>query len=471
MSKARVLCFLDNPLGRDTEILLPVTYCIEKYLGAEVLFKFLWDILFIKIWKPDVVLLPNIKGHHMYVEIAAFSKKNNIIVLALESEGNFKTDGSFPYWGFNKKKILYQEWLTTWSERIRSHLKDVLDKEDHSKLVVTGGTGFDRYIFEEFKGREELLSQYGFEKYSKVIGYAGWAFGKLYGTHKDESFLHFKDWKPRNEALKWVESQRIFVRDILESVIKKNPDVLFILKKHPKENYESDPVEGPNEMNELTSYDNVLYLKNEESIADLINISDLWLAFESTTAVESWMLGKATILINSDPEFPRSSPYWASVVVDNAQKLQNCIDEYYESGSIAQFRAKENLREKAIEDSIGFGDGKNHLRVAYHFRKSIPEKHQSRKVPLNLRHLRLFLLMHLGRFFYNRALFMRLPKFKKTLYVFENRLMPGFEERKKACYDFLEQFHKKEGIDAELEMNNWSKFKYSESSTFEESPE
>ena len=458
MSKPRVLCFLDNPLGRDTEILLPVIYCIEKYLGAQVQTKFLWDILHIWIWKPDVILLPNIKGHHMYLEIAAFARKNNITVLALESEGNFMTDGSYNYWGYNKKKIVYQEWLTTWSERTNTYLKEIINKKDHPKLIVTGGTGFDRYIFEKFMQKDEFLTKYGYEKFDKVIGYAGWAFGKLYGSHKDQSFLHFKDWKPREEALRWVESQRKHVRDILETTINNSPDTLFIFKKHPKENFESDPNEGPNEMNELIHYDNVIYLKNEESIADLINVSDLWIAFESTTAVESWMLGKTTILINSEPDFPRSSPYQASVIVDNAKDLQNCINEHYSKGSIKLFLQKSKLREQAISNSIGYADGMNHLRAMFHFRKSIPVKHQKNRVSLNLRHLRLFLLMHLGRFFYNKSLFLRLPKFKKTVYVFENRQMPGFDERREICYEYLDKFHKKEGIDKELMENDWSRF-------------
>ncbi len=427
-------------------------------MRAEVKTKFLWDLLYIWIWKPDVILLPNIKGHHMYLEIAAFAKKNNITLLALESEGNFMTDGSYNYWGYNTKKTIYQEWLTTWSERTKNYLKRIMNEKDHDKMIVTGGTGFDRYVFEKFMTKKEFLSKYNFGKYKKVIGYAGWGFGKIYGTHKDQSFLYLNDWKPREEALKWIESQRVFVRDILETTIKNNSDTLFIFKKHPKENYESDPHEGLNEMNELLHYDNVIYLKNEESIADLINVSDLWIAFESTTAMESWMLGKTTLLINSEPEFPRSSPYWASVIVDKAKDLQHCIDEYYSNGSIKQFLEKAELQDQAIKDSIGFADGLNHLRTMFHFKKSIPKTREKRKVSLSMRHLRLYLLMHLGRFFYNKSLFLKLPKFKKTVYVFENRKMPGFEERKNTLFQYLDDFYKKEGIGKELREDNWTRF-------------
>ncbi len=445
MNKTRVLCFLDNPLGRDTEIVLPIIYVLERQMGLEVKTRFVWDLLYMKLWKPDMVLLPNTKGHHMYVEAAFFAKKNEITVLALESEGNFKTDGSFYYWGYNKDKIIYQEWLTCWSQRTKDYLKPMVGEQEQNKLVVTGGTGFDRYVFENFKSKEIFLKQWRLSGYDKVIGYAGWAFGKLYGAHIDQSFLHFKKWKSRDEALKWVESQRVFVKKVLETIIIDNPDKLFILKKHPKENYESDAIEGPNEMNELLHYDNVVYIMNEESIADLINVSDLWLAFESTTAVESWMLNKTTILINSEPNFPRSSPYWASLIVDSAEKLQRHIDDFYKKGRVPEFHTEElkKARRHAISSSIGFADGKNHLRVMKYFSTCIPKAHLHKKVSLSFRHLRLYLLMHLGRFFYNKKLFLKLPKFKKTIYVFENRKMSGFEQRKSKCYGFLDQFYQK----------------------------
>ena len=144
--KYRLLAYVENALGRDTEILLPIAFTLEKYLQCEVRFAFVWDIYLIRRWKPDVVLLPNIKGHHMYLEIGKYAYENGITVLAHESEGNFKTDGSYNYWGYNTDQIFYQEWVTAWSRRTQAFIQK-LKPSDATRVVVTGGTGFDRYVF------------------------------------------------------------------------------------------------------------------------------------------------------------------------------------------------------------------------------------------------------------------------------------------------------------------------------------
>lgn len=42
----------------------------------------------------------------------------------------------------------------------------------------------------------------------------------------------------------------------------------------------------------VREYPNVITLQTEENIYDLINVSDLWITFDSTTALEAWLLGK-----------------------------------------------------------------------------------------------------------------------------------------------------------------------------------
>lgn len=460
MSKLKVLCFLDNALGRDTEIVLPLVYVFEKYLNADVTVKFIWELLQIKFLKPDVLLLPNVVGHHMYVEAAKYASKSGIKVLALESEGNFRTDGTFDYWGFNKEKKVYQDWLTCWSERTKSYLESILPEQDKKKLVVTGATGFDRFQFQSEVPRKQFLEKNQLPAYEKIIGYAGWAFGKLYGAHREESFYGLRNQKGDENAFEWVEHQRVFVRETLRKVIENNEDTLFILKKHPKENFESDPIEGANEMNELLEYANVRYVKNEILTPDLISVCDIWLGFETTTSLEAWLWDTPTLLINNDPDFPRSELQYGSHLVADYTQLQSCIDEYYVKGSIAQFDSSE-MREKRqtlIKDSIGFNDGKNHLRAMVKFKDTLLEKPLKKNFSLNLRHLRLYLLMHLGRHFYYKSLFLRLPKFKKTVYVFENRKMPGFIDRKKECFAALDRFYKEQGIDRKLKNNNWNIF-------------
>lgn len=445
--KIKIFCFLDNSLGRDTEIVLPVCYALEKYHNCEISFFFLWDIYEIRKQVPDMILLPNTRGHHMYVEIAEYAFKNDIKVLALESEGNFKTDGSFDYWGYNFQKKVYQEWVTCWSERTKQYLQEIFES-DKNKVVVTGGTGFDKYQILENVDRKTLLAKYNKENFKKVVGYAGWAFGKLYGAHKAISYnLIYPD--DKEKKYEWVESHRKFVRDILKSAIENNPDILFILKRHPKESFESDVKEGLNEMNELIHYENVLYLCKEEDVKDLINISDIWMGFKTTTALEAWILGKPTILINDGHKYSVDNLFEGSALADKPLTLQHYIEEYYTTHQIKEFNEleKKDARNLIIQDSIGFADGLNHMRTTHYFAKSLTKRKVNYKPELSLRHLRLYFLMHFGKYLYNKKLFKILPFFKKTIYVFENRNLPNFSSFKKRYYESLERFHSENNVD------------------------
>ncbi len=456
MSRIRVLAFLDNPLGRDTEIILPIGHGLESYLNCQVKYKFIWDLFEIKLWQPDVLLLPNTRGHHMYVEAAHYAWKHKIIILALDSEGNFRTDYEYDIWGYNTKQLIYQDWLTCWSQRTANYIAARIGEEDKEKLVITGGSGFDKYSFGRFKTRAEILSKYKKQNFEKVIGYAGWCFGKLYNSQRKVSFKRYFD-GDQKKAYSWVEEQRVYVRDTLRYLIEKYPNILFILKKHPKEEFEDEPEEGKNEMNELLHYGNVLYLKNEEPIQDIIAISDVWTGFETTTLFEAWMLKKPTILINQHTNFPRSSHYKGAIIGKNKEAIGKLIDEFYKLNNLDRHVSSEmlNHRVQAVKNSIGYSDGLNHLRALYYFRESLPSYHKQRNLSLSLRHLRLYILMHLGRLLYSKQLFKKMPKFRKTIYVFENRTMPGLEERKHQVYSDLNDFHKNLGITEKLKENDW----------------
>ena len=455
-----ILAYLDNPLGRDTEIMIPVAYCLEKYCHCKVQFLFIWDIYAIKRHQPDAVLLPNIKGHNLYFEICKYAYQNDVTVLAMESEGNFRTDGSFPYWGYNTDQFFYQEWAVAWSKRTMEYLKN-LKKEQQDKVVLTGGTGFDRYRICDFESRESLLQRYGLSQYKKVIGYAGWAFGKMYSKHKESAldYIH-PDWDKRFE---WTERNRKHVRETLRQLITNNPDTLFVFKRHPRESFEDDLFEGPNEMNELTGYDNVLYIRKEENIHDLIAISDIWLGFETTTSIEAWLLGLETLLINQEVGFVRNNLYKGSLIVSEYEQLQAYVDEYYSAGKIQDFYSPDLAahRKEIIANAAGFGDGFNHVRTCYYFRQSLKKRDPSKSVALNLRHLRLYLLMHIGKYFYIESLFKKLPGFKKSIYVFKNMYLTGFKERQRQYHHYLDQFYQKSSLSEKLASQSWDEVKES----------
>ncbi len=450
--KYHILCILDDDYGRDVELLLPLIYYAEKYLNCFVEYAFIWDIHSIYRKKPDLLLLANTIGSLLHFKASRYANQNNIKVFALVSEGNFRTDGSFDYWGYNRDKNFYQEFICLWSERTCKYLKEELPSFAE-KMVLTGATGFDRYTIYQFKKRGKYLEDRGIKSYRKVIGYAGWAFGKMYNKQGFEElkFLHQYDEK----KIKWIEDQMYLVESILRSAIEKNPDTLFILKRHPNEANPTILGEGKNEMVRLKDYPNVLYVTENENIHDLINISDLWLAFESTTTMEAWLLGgKQTILINPDPDFSRDQLFKGSVIVENADEMQQVIVEYYNTKRIEAFYdpEKQQARIQLIKDTIGFGDGLNHVRAGYYLGKVLPDidKSGTKKIRFSFNHFIKYMLLEIGKYFYFRPLFRILPKFKKTIWIFERFRLKNIQILKNKYYPYLDQFHEQRNISTKI---------------------
>ena len=461
--KIKILCFTDDVSGRDVEMILPIRFFAERFLNCEFYHALNIDIHEIYRQRPDIILQANTIGSNLYFQISKIAHEQNIPVFALISEGNFRTDGSFDYWGYNRDKKFYQEYVCCWSGRTAEFLKNEVP-ESEDKIVVTGGVGFDRYTIYKFLARENFLRKYSSTQFTNIIGYAGWAFGKLdHPRGKSELLI----WAKGDESrLIWIEEQRKKVRDILKLAIENNPGTLFILKQHPQENSPERTEPVKNEMSELAHYKNVLYLCGEESIHDLISVSDIWTCFESTSALESWLMGKQTIFINPEKEFNRDPLYKGSALAGNYGEFQELIDEFYANSRIEQFfdKDKSDIRNELIEEIIGFGDGFNHVRASFYLQETIskyfgnggqlPAASHRPQYRFNLRHFLVYYLIRIAGPFYNRAIYSRLYKFKKHLWVFENYKMEGLRLLYKKYSPFFDEFYRKNDVKERFENNS-----------------
>ena len=459
MTKIKAICYLEADKGRDVEILLPVIYYAERFLKIDVSFKFIYDIHAIYRDKPDLVILANTIGSHLHYQIAKYAYDNNIKVFALISEGNFRTDEAFDYWGYNKSKNFFQEYICLWTTRTYNYLSD---KEPgfKDKMVITGGTGFDRYKIHKFQTKEEFFQAYNLPEYKYIVSYAGWAFGKLYSKQgRDE--ISQNGFPP--ERFSWMEEQRKKIEEILRKSIENNPDVLFILKQHPNEFNPSIVGDHKNEMIALQSFKNTIYLNKNENISDLISVSDLWTGFETTTSVEAWLMGKNhTIFINPDPEFSRTNIIEGCVVVPDYESLQLLINELKSSNRIeACYDSKlEQSRKNIIQQTIGYSDGFNHLRAAYYLGKTVQEINPTKKVRFNPNHYKKYILMQMGKYFFIEKIFTKLPKFKKTIWIFDNHKLKNINIVKNKYYSYFDDFYKKNGLDKKISNNTiWKEFK------------
>ncbi len=445
----KVLCYLDFDKGRDIEILMPVVYYIGKYLNADVKFVYIFDLHLIYKEKPQAVLIANAIGSKLHHLVVKYASQSNIPAFALISEGNFRTDGSFDYWGYNTDKKIYQEFVCHWSKRTLDFLSEKIPEAKH-KMVLTGATGFDRYKICRFATRDEFFKRHDLKNYNKVITYFGWAFGKLYNAPGLVEIRSLFADGNAEERIKWLEQQMLMVEGVLRQAIENNPDTLFILKRHPNEKHPHLTQPDKNEMVNLAHYPNVMYIV-QENVHDLISVSDLVLGFETTTAMETWcMKTNPTILINPETEFKRDKLYLGSHIVKDYTELQQTIDEYYKTGTVSAFNSPEKAarRKKLLQDTIGFDDGFNHVRAGYYFAKTL-EKVKQDYIPTvrwKFKYWRWNFVMHLTSPLYIKNLYLKLPKFRKTVWVFDNIKLKNVPVLKMEYFGHLDAFHSRYNI-------------------------
>ncbi len=446
----KILAYFDRDNGRDVELSLPVLYMAERYYGATVDFAFSYDTDAIRRNQPDLVFLPNTVGSNEYIAAAKYAFENGIKVFALMSEGDVRTDGTFNYWGLNTERILYQERLCIWSERVMEFFRKV-EPQHSDKFVLTGHTGFDRYKVYEFPSKKEVLtpSQLGFDA---VVGYAGWGFGKL--SYPQGRFEMLSFFKGDEAKMAQVEALRLTVESILRDAIESNPEILFILKQHPNESPPTGTAPVVNEIYALRNYPNVRYEGVDTPITTLINISDVWLSFESTTAVESWALNKPSILLYPDPTFSpnirNKGLDVAQLTASNATQLNAYLKEWTQKGHFVDFQTEEKRlkREEIIKNTVGFDDGMNHVRAGMelgNILKSLPSGIKT-KPPIVPWFFLLWILIRLGRFFYQPEVYDIFQKTRKFKWVFEQYDLKNVHTLRKRYYSYLDAFHASNGI-------------------------
>lgn len=225
------------------------------------------------------------------------------------------------------------------------------------------------------------------------MGYATWGFDSVYGTPQRVERMA-KLYGP--EAIEGFRHDRDAVRDLLAALIRGRPETLFLLKEHPGV---VDPAQT--EIAGLDELDNVLRIKNEEPIGDCISVCDIWMAYESTTSIEAWLLDTPTLAINpSGTEFLSFNVGEGTPSLSTLEAVDSALREYETEGRIAEFDAKAEGRRRVLADTLQWDDGKNHQRAAHYMDqilRSTPAQTARFPLPLRLAAHRQNLLFRSGR--------------------------------------------------------------------------
>jgi len=347
---------------RDLHIVTPSLVFLHKKYNISYKTESIFNGYYALIkYRPNVLILSNFVGASINYNIANIAFNMGIKVISFISEGNFKEEELLLYlYGknyLNKNNNLVIDKYLLWNKKS----KDLIDNHIsnlNNVFIVTGATGFDRYKLLRYTNKEQFLIDNKLS-YSKVIGIAGWAFGIFFNENKK---YYIKTYG--NEQVSMHQKDLKKINAIYKRLVMNNPDTLFILRYHPATiNLEEDEFDG------LDNYENVFisskYQNQQYQISDLVNISDLWIGYETTTALEAWLLNKQTFLINpTRSDFIRENIHKGSPIVKSASEAQSLIDEFFTNGTIDDFEKLQSFREEIIKDVIEYGDGKNHIRAA-----------------------------------------------------------------------------------------------------------
>lgn len=440
--KPLLYCFLVSNESRDYDLLAPVLRCFEVCGGYQIEFHFAMSYHRIDAQRPDLVVIPNIRGNNLYFEIGAKCARLGIQLFYHESEGNFSPTPAYDYWGYNVFRRPLMPVTFAWNSKIANYLEEkvCIPRE---QIALTGAPCFDRYHYRSKPNREDFLTQVGHQNKKFIVGYAGWAFGKIYNKEFNDVLVNIG--LEKEYGRRWMICQRDLVESLLRHAAESNPDVLFILKKHPRENFESDNRDSPNEMNPLLGLPNVLYLKDEFLIQNLISVSDLWMAFESTSIMEAWLVDCPTLILGTNREIRRSRVMDGSLAIDTTEAMDACMVAM-RSGN-RDFFEPQNLRmerEEIIKESIGFADGLNGYRAFNAFMEKEQLRCEEGQSISPMQELKLkvkyTVSMAIARWFYNKRIFEKTPKLSKLIWVRKNIHLREVKERYEAERFLIDEF-------------------------------
>lgn len=401
--------------GRDIDIVEPVLSYLEiKYnlnikRGSIAFFEQeLWSA------NPRIFLIASDIGASENLIAAKLASNFGIKVVTLTSEGDYIEDPKAVkvfFWGHNKEEHFFEDLQLEWSFRNLNLIHKNIAGSDEFNIKVSGATGFDRYRYSTFMDKNIFLNKYKKERFSKVIGIPAWSFDQFlgnYGYRKEvEERYGERDTKIHKES-------KDKLRNIIIKLIEQNPDILFVLKFHP-----GTIDEEHTELFGLDSYSNTIAIRGQtEQIADVINVSDVWVAYDSTTCLEAWLLGKQTMLINPiTDDFNRSRIAKGSPIIRTFEEAQEALGSFYNNDSLPNFKELESKRREIIEQVIQWDDGKNHIRAAEYIYELFSEKTVKRK------HVNIFVIKRLLRFLLVKLLYAsnlcKWQFFKRKLFSYE----------------------------------------------------
>ncbi len=335
----------------------------------------------IKKYKPKVIFISNSSGARINLDVVKYAKSKGINVLTSTAEGNFRKEYVEEFfWGVNKDQVLYEDITCLWSHRS----KEMIDKsypEVSEKVFLSGGVGFDRYKICDNETDKDYFRKLK-EKYDAIVCVSCWSFDFLL---EDTPKIISKELN--KDELDFFKKDRNKFQKELKEIIDSNKNVFFVLKEHPGRKYGR----FSSGIDEIENAPNIRIVKDEMAISTIIMSSDIVLSYESTTALEAWLCGKQTALLNPSGEnfgYEREDYYRGQPNYKSAQEWNSNLKSFILSGGILPgFSEYEEIRNEIISNVIGYDDGLNHVRAGNYIISLLSKNNETNKMNFSKKYL------------------------------------------------------------------------------------
>ncbi len=288
--------------------------------------------------------MPSTDGAKLNLMWSKRIKKSGIPLFCSVGEGMYRKEDIEEFvWGHNKiLRALHENLSMLWSYNSYNMAIDAFP-ETKSTFRVSGAVSFDKYTLFKIKKNQQ------YSKNKKIIGYAAFDFNSLI-QNKEFVKTHGEDVIKRfiNEGKK--------CETILKKLAINFPDVLFLVKPHPR-----DGKKTPFEVKNLQSFNNIK-IDFDLTIHEAINLSDIWLNYNSSSNIEAWLMNKPSITFLKEEKYFSSKGILGSVRENDVEKIKIMIEEFYCIGAIKRFTDINDFRHNITKELIGYTDGMNHIR-------------------------------------------------------------------------------------------------------------
>lgn len=321
--------------------------------------------------RPRLVYLSNTGGARQNVRVALACKKQNISLVSGIAEGNLAQMSKEHAYGWNLSHQPLEDRLLVWSARFLKQLLSVAP-EYEAIATPTGYPGVDRYHFvpADRSWIDVHKRRIGAQM---VVGVGCWEFPSDARRKTIENDAQASQIKKTSVAFHH-ESRDKFDAE-LQRVMLDNPNTLFLLKMHPgsRGDLRESGIECASQLQ------NALLVSDQQSIQQCLAASDLWVTYESTTAMEAWLMSTPSVTLNPNgPNFPqgRTVIWQAQPLVESSGELNRIIKNVSAGNEIPGYSECLEKQQRALEIAYEFLDGLNHVRCAVEIEKVLCQTQQ-----------------------------------------------------------------------------------------------